>query len=58
MSNMRWFSVLACYKLGIILEGTYARAHADKAPMDTGEALHRATLKLFARARDWMARFQ
>lgn len=45
-----WFGVLACYKLGILLEGTYARALAGKAPMAVGERLHAATLSLFERA--------
>jgi aminoglycoside phosphotransferase (APT) family kinase protein len=35
-----WYQALACYRLGIILEGTYARACAGKAPMQVGERLH------------------
>lgn len=50
-----WFGVLACFKLGILLEGTYARALAGKAPMAVGEKLHRATLALFDRAARWTA---
>lgn len=45
-----WFGVLACYKLGILLEGTYARSLAGKAPKAVGERLHAATLALFDRA--------
>ena len=45
-----WFAVLACYKLGIILEGTYARAFAGQAPQATGDLLHAMTVGLFARA--------
>ena len=45
-----WYTVLACYKLGILLEGTYARACAGKAPKQIGELLHRQTLALFERA--------
>ena len=52
LSAMRWYTVLACFKLGIVLEGTYARAHAGQAPMETGEQLHTTTLRLFERARD------
>jgi aminoglycoside phosphotransferase (APT) family kinase protein len=37
---MPWFFVLACYKLGILLEGTYARALSGQAPMEMGEMLH------------------
>lgn len=54
MSQMNWYGVLACYKLGIILEGTWARAWAGKAEMSTGEALHRQTLDLFQRALRWI----
>jgi hypothetical protein len=37
---MPWFFVLACYKLGILLEGTYARALSGQAPLEMGEMLH------------------
>ena len=50
LSHMRWYAVLACYKLGIILEGTHARAFAGKAPKVVGDMLHASTLGLFARA--------
>lgn len=29
--EFRWYAVLACYRLGIVVEGTYARACAGKA---------------------------
>jgi aminoglycoside phosphotransferase (APT) family kinase protein len=45
-----WFFVLACYKLGILLEGTYARSLAGKAPRDIGDMLHGQTLWYFAKA--------
>ena len=35
-----WYEVLACYKIGCILEGTYARACAGSAPKETGDLLH------------------
>jgi aminoglycoside phosphotransferase (APT) family kinase protein len=50
-----WYAVLACYKLGIILEGTHARACAGKAPKATGDLLHATTLGLFERAQRFMA---
>ena len=50
LEDLDWFVVLACYKLGIILEGTHARACAGKAPKNTGDRLHAHTLDLFARA--------
>lgn len=50
LSHIGWYGVLACFKLGAILEGSWARAHAGRAPMAVGQALHTATLALFARA--------
>jgi aminoglycoside phosphotransferase (APT) family kinase protein len=55
MSAITWYAVLACYKLGIILEGTHARAAAGKAEKATGDALHAHTLSLFQRALGWIA---
>ncbi|WP_234484961.1 phosphotransferase family protein [Noviherbaspirillum pedocola] len=49
-----WYVVLACYKLGIILEGTHARACAGKAPRETGDQLHALTISLFKRALSWL----
>ena len=54
LSSIQWYAVLACYKLGIILEGTYARACAGKAPKDIGDDLHRRTLWLLNRALSWV----
>lgn len=50
MSNIEWYGVLACFKTGIILEGTNARAEAGLAPKNIGEMLHEASLELFERA--------
>ena len=50
LSSIAWYEVLACYKLGIILEGTHARACAGKAPKATGDILHATTVALFERA--------
>ena len=50
VSAIGWYGVLACYKLGIILEGTHARACAGKAPVATGDRLHAQTIALFQRA--------
>ncbi|HEY1709956.1 MAG TPA: phosphotransferase family protein [Rhizomicrobium sp.] len=50
VSHADWYEVLACYKLGAILEGTYARACAGRAPKETGDALHASTVNLFTRA--------
>lgn len=50
LSALDWYIVLACYKLGILLEGTHARACAGKAPKETGDRLHAHALALFERA--------
>jgi aminoglycoside phosphotransferase (APT) family kinase protein len=50
MRAVEWYAVLACYKLGIILEGSHARAFAGKAPRPIGDRLHATTLGLFERA--------
>lgn len=50
LSDITWYTVLACFKLGIVLEGTLARACAGKAAMEVGQRLHEATLRLFERA--------
>lgn len=50
VSAADWYEVLACYKLGAILEGTYARACAGRAPKQTGDFLHASTVSLFTRA--------
>ena len=55
-SHMRWYGVLGCYKLGIILEGTHARACAGVASKSTGDRLHGASVTLFQRALGWLER--
>jgi len=50
LSHITWYTVLACFKLGIVLEGTQARASAGKAPKEVGELLHQATVQLFEQA--------
>ncbi|MFB7878391.1 phosphotransferase family protein [Nocardia sp. NPDC056064] len=51
LSAVPWYTVLACFKLGIVLEGTHARAFAGKAPKPVGDFLHAVTLELFGKAR-------
>lgn len=50
LTNIDWYTVMACFKLGIILEGSNARAAAGKAPKEIGDMLHIATVRLFERA--------
>lgn len=40
VADIRWYEVLANYKLGIVLEGTHARACAGLAPKEIGQRLH------------------
>jgi aminoglycoside phosphotransferase (APT) family kinase protein len=47
LSALDWYIVLAGFKLGILLEGSYARACAGKAPMDVGQTHHGSALRLF-----------
>jgi aminoglycoside phosphotransferase (APT) family kinase protein len=50
VAAMPWFFVLACYKLGILLEGSHARASAGQAPKEIGDMLHTYALWLFEKA--------
>ncbi len=50
LSNIDWYTVLACFKLGVILEGSHARAAAGLAPKEIGDQLHTATVRLIERA--------
>ncbi|WP_290685890.1 MULTISPECIES: phosphotransferase family protein [unclassified Haematobacter] len=50
LGHIDWYVVLACYRLGILLEGTFARACNGAAPMETGRLLHEAAVGLFQRA--------
>lgn len=51
VSDLQWYRVLACYRLGIILEGTKARADSGRADPDVGDRLHRVAVQLFDQAR-------
>lgn len=55
IDDFPWFFVLACYKLGILLEGTHARACAGKAPRQIGDALHAYARWLFAKGQQLVA---
>jgi aminoglycoside phosphotransferase (APT) family kinase protein len=50
LSAIDWYTVLACFKLGIVLEDTHARACAGKAEKAVGDFLHAAAVGLFERA--------
>lgn len=55
-STLTWYGVLACYKLGLIIEGTFARACAGKASAETGQLLHETCIRLLERALGWLER--
>ncbi|MGJ3629556.1 phosphotransferase [Sphingomonas sp. MMS24-JH45] len=48
--DARWYTVLAPFKLGAILEGSHARACAGLTPKAIGDQLHAHTIALFERA--------
>lgn len=50
LSELHWYRVLACYRLGLILEGTNARAFAGLAPKEIGDMLHAHTVALLEQA--------
>ena len=56
LDAVAWYGVLACFKLGALLEGTHARASAGKAPKDVGDRLHAMTISLFDRAHRLIAK--
>jgi aminoglycoside phosphotransferase (APT) family kinase protein len=56
LSSLLWYEVFACYKLAIIVEATYARAHAGLASRTTGEQLHGVAVQLLRRAHQRISR--
>ena len=38
--QLDWYVALACFKLGIVIEGTWSRYLAGRASRDAGEQLH------------------
>jgi len=50
VAGARWYAVLACYKLAILLEGSHARARAGKAPAAIGERMHASAIRLLGKA--------
>lgn len=55
LDELPWYRVLACYRLGLILEGTHARACAGLAPKEIGDQLHAHTVSLLQQALDLIA---
>ncbi len=52
VSDVEWFRALACYRLGIILEGSWARHLAGQATAEVGERLGRIARELFHQAHE------
>jgi aminoglycoside phosphotransferase (APT) family kinase protein len=50
LDRIDWYAVLACFKLAIVLEGTYARACAGKADRAVGDFLRSMALALVGQA--------
>jgi aminoglycoside phosphotransferase (APT) family kinase protein len=50
VDQLPWYVVLACFKLGIILEGSHARARSNLAPQQIGDRLHTTAQALLERA--------
>lgn len=55
VSAIDWYVVLARFKLGILLEGSYARSCAGLAPPGLGLQHHASALRLFSQARSQIA---
>jgi aminoglycoside phosphotransferase (APT) family kinase protein len=54
--DVHWFHTFACFRLGVLLEGTHARAGAGHAPRSVGETLHTRAVGLLQQAADLTAR--
>jgi aminoglycoside phosphotransferase (APT) family kinase protein len=50
VTDIKWYSVLACYRLGIILEGSNARACAGHTTREIGDILGNRAKELFEQA--------
>jgi aminoglycoside phosphotransferase (APT) family kinase protein len=45
-TQLNWFEALACFKLGVVLEGSFVRMLAGQTPSDVGERLHASAVRL------------
>jgi aminoglycoside phosphotransferase (APT) family kinase protein len=52
--HLEWYCVLACFRLGVILEGAQVRAARGEGPADIGRRLHRIATGLFGLAEQLM----
>jgi len=49
--DLAWYTIFGCFKLAILMEGTWARACAGQASREMGQRLHLSTIRLLERAR-------
>lgn len=47
-THLDWYVAMACFKLGIVIEGTWSRYLAGLAPKEAGERLHASAVNLLA----------
>jgi len=47
-SNLDWYVAMACFKLGIVIEGTWSRYLVGQASREAGEQLHTSAQNLIA----------
>ena len=47
LSFIDWYHALACYRLGVLLEGTHARSTAGQADRDSGQRMRQMATALF-----------
>lgn len=50
LSHIAWYTVLACFKLGIVIEGRWLGPARARPRREVGDQLHAATVHLFERA--------
>lgn len=50
LPHLDWYTIFGCFKLGILMEGTWARACAGQASRDLGLRLHASTVRLLEKA--------
>ena len=56
LAAIDWYVVLARFKLGILLEGSYARSCAGMSPVDLGQVHHASAQRLLGQAQEVIAR--
>jgi aminoglycoside phosphotransferase (APT) family kinase protein len=47
LEQVEWYRAMACYRLGVLLEGSHAREMAGQATPEVGDRLHRIATALF-----------